>query len=977
LADNKLRIHTLSKELGVTSKAILDKCRAEGITSVTNHMSTLSAGLAATIREWFSEASHGTAVETAAPVDLEKARTRRKRKTQPSEAAPAPTEKKAAPTADKAPEGETAPAVAEPAEAPAAESAPAPAAAEAPAPAAPTEAAPTPPPAPEESPAPAPAPAAEPAQQPVAEPPAEPKVAAAAPEAAPAAPAAPAPPPATAPAAPQVPAVAASAPAAAPAAGAPSPAAPAPPPPAAPPRPEIMPAGPQNIPAAAKLQGPRVVGYARPDPIVRPTPRSYRPGPGGDYTRMPPPGPGGMRRSGTPGRARTKEEEEIEIKKARQRANPRRSDSSLTEVGERLKEWSDKDLAEREERLQAASGRGIHARRTRETARSDGGHAIIAPRKTKAVVNEPVIAHELVAATGIGLNQLFYKFKNEHGMMISRNTTIPSELAQLVMLDYGIELTVVKPKTELEKLVEEFAARERKNLQPRPPVVTILGHVDHGKTSLLDAIRKTAVAAGEAGGITQHIGAYQVNRDGLSVTFLDTPGHEAFTAMRARGAHMTDVVVLVVAADDGLMPQTIEAINHAKAAKVTIVVALNKIDLPGVDVNKIYGQLSEVGLTPAEWGGETDVIKTSALTGQGVEELVTHLSTLSELLDLKADPTVPASGTVIEAQMLTGAGPVARVLVREGTLKVGDFMVVGPAAGRVRIMTDDKGRRIQKATPGTPVQVAGLDEVPSASDNFYCVPSLQRAKLIAEETRNRRRQESLTRLVKPKTLDDLFKQRETGKIPELNLILRADVQGSVDALLKSLGDLPSDQVKLNVLHTGIGSVSESDVVLAQASKALIVGFNVSAESGAQRMAEVEGVEIRLYRVIYELLDDIRRSLEGLLPREQNEENRGKAVVREIFHVSRVGTVAGCMVTEGVIARSNFVRVIRDGQIIVPTAEDVKRKQHRALASLRRFKDDAKEVRAGLECGIRVEDFDDIKPGDIIESYEVVETARKL
>ena len=440
---------------------------------------------------------------------------------------------------------------------------------------------------------------------------------------------------------------------------------------------------------------------------------------------------------------------------------------------------------------------------------------------------------------------------------------------------------------------------------------------------------------------------------------------------------MTDVVVLVVAADDGLMPQTIEAINHAKAAKVTIVVALNKMDLPGVDTNKIYGQLSEVGLTPAEWGGETDVIKTSATTGMGVQELIAHLATLSDLLDLKADPTIPATGTVIEAQMQAGSGAVARLLVREGTLKLGDFVVCGPAAGRVRMLTDDKGRRIQKATPGTPVQVGGLDEAPNAGDNFYCLDSLQRAKAIAEETRNLRRQDSLTKLAKPKTLDDLFKQREAGKIPELALILRADVQGSVDALMKSLGDLPSDQVKLNVLHAGIGSVSESDVVLAQASGALVVGFNVTTEVGGQRMAEVEGVDIRQYRIIYELIDDIRRSLEGLLPREQTEENRGKAVVREVFRVSRVGAVAGCMVTDGIIARSNYIRVIRDGQIVVPTAEDVKRKQHRPLSSLRRFKDDAKEVRAGLECGIRIEGFDDVKPGDTIESYEVIETARKL
>ena len=443
-----------------------------------------------------------------------------------------------------------------------------------------------------------------------------------------------------------------------------------------------------------------------------------------------------------------------------------------------------------------------------------------------------------------------------------------------MMLDFGVELEVVKPKTLMEKLKEEWDNRERKDLQPRPPVVTMLGHVDHGKTSLLDAIRKTSVAAGEAGGITQHMGAYRVQRGNLAVTFLDTPGHEAFTSMRARGANMTDVVVLVVAADDGVMPQTVEAINHAKAAKVPIVVALNKIDMPGVDINKVYGQLSELGLAPSEWGGETDVIKTSATKGQGVEELVAHLATLTELLDLKADPTVPASGAVIEAQMQPAIGPVVRLLVQEGTLKRGDFMVCGSASGRVRSIRDDKGRALTSAGPSMPVEVSGLDGVPNAGDLFYCVSSLQKAKDVAAEVTQLRRQEQLTTLQKPKTLDDLFAQRESGKVPELNVILRADVQGSVDALLKVLKDIPDEQVKLNFLHTGMGSVSESDVVLACASNAIIVGFNVSVETGAQRMADQEGVDIRLYRIIYEVADDIRKALEGLLPRERSEQLRG-------------------------------------------------------------------------------------------------------
>ncbi|MBI4581545.1 MAG: translation initiation factor IF-2, partial [Planctomycetes bacterium] len=667
----------------------------------------------------------------------------------------------------------------------------------------------------------------------------------------------------------------------------------------------------------------------------------------------------------------------VEEGKRRSRVNPRRSGRSLEETGERLREWNDRDLLERQERLQAASGHGIHARRARERSPAGRQAPHVAPRKTRAQLTEPIVAHELCAASGIGLSQLWPKFKNEHNLMLSRNTVIPTDLAQMVMLEFGVELEVAKPKTELDKVVEEFAARERANPQRRPPVVTMLGHVDHGKTSLLDAIRKTQVAAGEAGGITQHIGAYQVDCGDLKVTFLDTPGHEAFTAMRARGANMTDVVVLVVAADDGLMPQTIEAINHAKAAKVPIVVALNKIDLPGVDVNKIYGQLAEHQLVPAEWGGDVDVIKTSAIKGEGVDELINHLATLSDLLELRADPGVPATGTVVEAKMEPGLGPLARVLVQEGTLKTGDFLLCGPGAGRVRSIKNDRGQAITKAGPGTPVEVAGLDEVPNAGDKFYVLQSLQHAKQVAEDVKAARRQQTLAQISKLTTLEDLFQQRESGKRPELNLILRSDVSGSIDAILKSLGEIPDEEVKLNILHTGIGTISESDVVLAVASSAMIVGFNVAVEPGAQKQADAAGVDIRLYRIIYDVVNDIRKALEGLLAPNVTEEVRGKAEVREIFHVSRVGTIAGCFVTEGVIGRSHNVRIIRDGQIIVPTADDVKHSRHRPVASLKRFKDDAREVRAGMECGLRVENFDDLKPGDVVESYEVVEQARTL
>jgi len=912
----KLRVHTLSKDLGVTSKAILEKCKVECVEGVTNHMSTVSAGLAETIRQWFSEdgQSH-SAVETAAPVDLKKVRkkttrkrTKKKKAEEKDEAATATATIEAPPEAEEKPEKtepaepdkqKAAPAVttAEPGVQPAVITGELPPAVEAP----PTEA-----PVEEAEPL---APAAK-APKTRAHPKKEKKKKK---------------------------------------------------------KEKVLPAGPQNVPAPAQMKGPQVVGFAKPDPVMRPPARPPTP-------RAPTPTP---EQPETPGRGvkRGPGDRDYGDRRRRSRFNPRRSSSSLSDSGEMLKEWNEQDLIEREERLRSATGRGVHARRARDQAGVAPGH--IAPRKTHAQVSEPIIAHELCAATGIGLNQLFYKFR-DHNIVLTRNTVVPTDVAEVVLLEFGVELEAVKPKTAFEKLQEQYGALERKKLKPRPPVVTMLGHVDHGKTSLLDMIRRTSVATGEAGGITQHIGAYRVEKGDLSVTFLDTPGHEAFTAMRARGAHMTDVVVLLVAADDGVMPQTIEAINHAKAAETHIVVALNKIDLPGVDLNKVYGQLAEYELAPAEWGGETDVIKTSATTGEGVEELVAHLATLSELLDLKADPTIPASGTVVEAEMRKGMGPLAKVLIREGTLRKGDFVVCGTGAGRVRFLKDDKGKQVKAATPGTPVEVAGLDEVPRAGDMLYSVKSLQEAKQFAEEMQEIRRAETLQRTQrKPTTLADLLKTRKEDEIPELNIILKADVQGSIDALLKTLSDIPSEEVNLKFLHTGIGSVTESDVVLAEASGALIVGFNIIAESGAQKLAQSEGVDIRLYRVIYNLIDDIRAALEGLLPTIKNEKDHGKAEVREIFNVSKVGTIAGCVVSEGFVGRTHYVRVVRDGQIIVPTEEDVKRVRHRTIASLRRFKDDAKEVRAGMECGIRVENFDDVKPGDILEVYEITETAQTL
>jgi translation initiation factor IF-2 len=580
----------------------------------------------------------------------------------------------------------------------------------------------------------------------------------------------------------------------------------------------------------------------------------------------------------------------------------------------------------------------------------------------------PIAVKDFCAAVGAPFGVVFAKLVEQTGRPYKITDSLDGEAAELVAMDLGVTLTLKHELTLLEKVEAEFASRQRDNLQPRPPIVAMLGHVDHGKTSLLDTIRKTDVVTGEAGGITQHIGAYQVRRGDWNVTFLDTPGHEAFTAMRARGANLTDVVVLVVAADDGVMPQTVEAINHAKAAGVQIVVALNKIDLPGVDLNRIYAQLAEQGLVPAEWGGETDIVKTSATTGEGIDDLLGHLSTLSELMELQADPMVPAQGTVIEAQLREGRGVVAQVLVQEGMLKVGQAVVCGPGAGRVRTLLDHHGKRVKDAGPGTPVEVVGLDRLPEAAERLYVVANLSEAKRIAEEVRGQRRADTLAEIRKPQTLEELLSSSEAGEVPELNVIVRADVQGSVDVLRQSLAEFPSDRARLRVLHAGVGAISEADVELARASKALLIGFHVVAEDRARQLADQCGVEIRQYRVIYDVHDDLHKALEGLLEPEEQEESRAKLEVRQVFSISRVGRIAGCLVTDGLIARSHQVRLIRDGRIVI---------EGHGIASLKRFKDDAREVRAGLECGLKIDGYDDVKPGDVIEAYEVIEVAQHL
>ena len=555
------------------------------------------------------------------------------------------------------------------------------------------------------------------------------------------------------------------------------------------------------------------------------------------------------------------------------------------------------------------------------------------------------------------------KYLMGQGIMATINQELDIDTAALAAQDLGavVEIKAEKPITELEDLVDP-----PETLRERPPVVTVMGHVDHGKTSLLDAIRRTNVTASEAGGITQHIGAYQVRLKNRKITFLDTPGHAAFTAMRARGAQATDIAILVVAADDGVMPQTIEAINHAKAAGVPIVVAINKIDRPDANPDRVKQQLTEYGLVPEEWGGETIMVPVSAVTKEGLNELLEMVLLTADVAELKANPDRPARGIVIEAQLDRGRGPVATMLVQKGTLKVGDNLVAGTACGRVRAMVDDRGERVNSAPPSTPVEVLGLSELPEAGDVFQVVEDEKLARQIAASRQEEKRQEEM-KVAGKTSLDDLFKQMEAGEVKELNLVIKGDVQGSVEALRSALEQLSTNEVKVNLLHGGVGAITETDVMLAAASRAIIIGFNVRPEANVRKAAEEAGVEIRLYRVIYEVIDDVRAAMSGLLEPEQREAILGRAEVRATFKVPKAGTVAGCLVTEGKIQNHALARVIRDGVVVFEGRID----------SLKRFKDDAREVAQGYECGVGLEKFNDIKEGDVIEAYTIEEIKREL
>jgi len=948
------RIFELAKELDVASKAILEKCRAEGIPNMNNHMSSISAGLEATIREWFDASAAqegGTAVETAEKVDLEKVKKVARRKARPSKAAggdddegssgegvttateepPAPTTTRSAPAAPSAK-----PASAPAAGAPAAPSAPsrptkpvgdeAPAADDAPEPrrvaAHKTEA-----------PAPAPAPTAETADpdapdadavvvdddgSPVMNVPSRPKV--------------------------------------------------------------VKPAGPRlEVVRPTKLSGPKVVRVEAPEVIEPPRPR--RPAaPGGP---MSPAARGG---SGARAPGTVEDDTARSPRRNKRRAGPggpgaapatpaRRGGGGVKpgEGADRGFNWRKQDLVEREERLSRAGGL-LRQRRRDIKQKERGGERAQSPAEAGGPVKiaAPFSIKDLSAATGVKASEIVKRLFMQ-GVMATVNSGIDAEKGQEIMLELGIELEVVEHVTAEQRVTEQYAERDMVDERPRSPVVTILGHVDHGKTSLLDRIRNTDVASGEAGGITQATSAFkvpiEVAGEQKSVTFFDTPGHEAFTEMRARGANVTDIVVLVIAADDGVMPQTIESINHAKAAGVPIVVALNKIDKPEAtdsNVQKVLGQLAEHGLNPAEWGGSTEVVRTSAISGTGITELLETLDYQAQLLELKADFGGPARGVVVESKMEEGRGATASVLIHDGELKVGDFIVMGRAFGRVRDIVDDRGTRVKSSSPASPVRLSGIDELPDAGDKFYVVDSLKKAQEAAEQRRESDRDRDLAQ---PKvTLESILSQLKEGEVKELLVVVKADVQGSVDVLRKAIEEITTDEVKVRVLHAAVGGINESDVLLAEASRAVIIGFNVIASNKARQLAERKSVEIRNYQVIYDIVDDVKKAAEGLLEPDLREDVLGHAEVRKVFKVSRVGAIAGCYVTDGTVERNAMVRVTRGGIVV---------EHDRVLEQLKRFKDDAKEVRAGQECGMKIVGYDDIKEGDVIECYRKVEVKRTL
>ncbi len=567
---------------------------------------------------------------------------------------------------------------------------------------------------------------------------------------------------------------------------------------------------------------------------------------------------------------------------------------------------------------------------------------------------------EVLGKKGSDLVMAFMK----KGKMLNINATLDFDAAAEIAEEYNVILELEEEKDIFEQVFAEEVDDE-KDLKERPPVVVVMGHVDHGKTSLLDAIRHSNVTSGEAGGITQHIGAYTVQIQGKPITFLDTPGHEAFTAMRMRGAQVTDIAVLVVAADDGVMPQTVEAINHAKAAGVEIIVAINKMDKPGANPDRVKQELVEYGILTEDWGGETICVPVSAVKKEGIDTLLEMIILSAEMKELKANPNKKARGTIIEAKLDKGRGSVATVLVQDGTLSVGDPIVAGCAYGKIRAMMDDKGRRVKKAGPSTPVEILGLSEVPSAGDSFYVAENEKQARQVAESVIAKSRTEMIKNTPQKVSLDDLFTQIQSGNVKELGIVVKADVQGSVEAVRQSLEKLSNDEVRVRIIHGGVGTITESDVMLASASNAIIIGFNVRPEPAAKVFADAEKVDVRLYRVIYSAIEDISAAMKGLLDPVYEEKVIGHAEVRQLFKASGVGTIAGSYITDGKFVRNCLARIIRDG-IVVYDGE---------LESLKRFKDDVKEVATGYECGLVFKKFNDIKEGDVVEGYIMQEVPR--
>jgi translation initiation factor IF-2 len=635
---------------------------------------------------------------------------------------------------------------------------------------------------------------------------------------------------------------------------------------------------------------------------------------------------------------------------------PDQKPKNIADRNRRNRFGTDRDFSKRSFVENEGKFKTIHSNKFKQLSRSE------TPSIKKIIIGDSIIVQELAKKMGKSASEVIKRLMGL-GLMVTINQDLDSETAILLASEFGVEVEV-----KSERALAEVADIEDdpESMVDRSPVVTIMGHVDHGKTSLLDAIRHTNVTATEAGGITQHIGAYQVMIKDKTITFLDTPGHAAFTAMRARGAQVTDIAILVVAADDGVMPQTIEALNHAKAAGVPIIVAINKMDKPNANPERVKQQLTEHGLVAEEWGGETIFAQVSALKKEGLGNLLEMILLVAEVMELKANPNRPAKGIVVEAELDKGKGPVATMLVQKGTLKIGDSVIVGTTSGKVRAMLNYNGERIKEAGPSVPVLAVGLSEVPQPGDVFHVLNDERQARDIAGHRHNLRRAEEMQKTSRFR-LDELFKRLGTGEVKELNIVLKADVHGSAEAIIQSLERLATEEVKINIIHSGVGAISETDIMLAAASNAIVIGFNVRPDANARKAADNEQVDMRLYRIIYEAIDDVKAAMSGLLTPDLKEVSAGKAEIRQVFKVPKAGTVAGCYVFEGKINNKNRLRVIRDGVVI----------HEGTLGSLRRFKEDVREVSQGYECGIGIEKFNDIKEGDIIEGYTIEEVKREL